>query len=58
MAYIDAISLVAELLAAAAIVPNFILSLPFMPLVVQTLAAAMRKLPALTADMLDQERQR
>lgn len=58
MAYIDAIGLVAELLAAAAIVPNAILSLRFMPMVVQTLAVAMRKLPGLTADMVDQERQR
>ncbi|KIH93320.1 hypothetical protein SPBR_04167 [Sporothrix brasiliensis 5110] len=58
MAYIDAIGLVAELLAAAALFPNRLLALPFMPKVVQTLAAAMRRLPALTDDMLDQERQR
>ncbi|CAK7207575.1 hypothetical protein SEUCBS139899_010385 [Sporothrix eucalyptigena] len=57
MAYVDAISLVAELLAVAAIVPNAILAFRYMPMILQTLASAMRRLPGLTADMLDQERQ-
>ncbi|CAK7231587.1 hypothetical protein SCUCBS95973_007966 [Sporothrix curviconia] len=58
MEYVDAISIVSELLAAAAIIPQWILSMPFMPMVVQTLGSAVRRLPGLTADMLDKERQR
>ncbi|CAK7230175.1 hypothetical protein SBRCBS47491_007496 [Sporothrix bragantina] len=58
MEYVDAISIVTELLAAAAIIPHSILSMRFMPKVVQTLGAAMRRLPGLTADMLDKERLR
>lgn len=56
--YVDAISLCTELLIFAALVPNWFLSLSFMPKVARTLGAALRNLPSLTRDMLNQERVR
>ncbi|KAJ0322762.1 hypothetical protein COL5a_008588 [Colletotrichum fioriniae] len=58
MSYVDAISLCTELLDLAAFIPIPILRLPFMSNVVQTLGAALHRLPGLTVDMLDRERQR
>ncbi|KAL2880096.1 hypothetical protein SGCOL_004480 [Colletotrichum sp. CLE4] len=58
MTYVDAISLCTELLDLAAFIPIRILRLPFMSNVVQTLGAALHRLPGLTVDMLDRERQR
>ncbi|EXF83633.1 hypothetical protein CFIO01_00775 [Colletotrichum fioriniae PJ7] len=58
MSYVDAISLCTELLDLAAFIPVRILRLPFMSNVVQTLGAALHRLPGLTVDMLDRERQR
>ncbi|KXH51828.1 hypothetical protein CSAL01_06287 [Colletotrichum salicis] len=58
MSYVDAISLCTELLDLAAFIPIRILRLPFMSNVVQTLGAALHRLPGLTVDMLDRERQR
>lgn len=58
MSYVDAISLCTELLDLAAFIPIRILRLPFMSNVVQTLGAALQRLPGLTVDMLDRERQR
>ncbi|KAL0782484.1 hypothetical protein CaCOL14_000390 [Colletotrichum acutatum] len=58
MSYVDAISLCTELLDLAAFIPIRILRLPFMSSVVQTLGAALHRLPGLTVDMLDRERQR
>ncbi|OLN86258.1 putative cytochrome P450 CYP13A3 [Colletotrichum chlorophyti] len=58
MSYVDAISLCTELLVFAAMVPGYVLRLPFMPNVARTLGAALQRLPGLTADMLDQERRR
>ncbi|KXH35359.1 hypothetical protein CSIM01_08934 [Colletotrichum simmondsii] len=58
MSYVDAISLCTELLDLAAFIPIRILRLPVMSNVVQTLGAALHRLPGLTVDMLDRERQR
>ncbi|EPE04398.1 cytochrome p450 [Ophiostoma piceae UAMH 11346] len=58
MAYIDAVSLATELIVFAAFVPHKLLTLPIMPRLLQTLGVAMRRMPQLTADMLEQERQR
>ncbi|UQC73900.1 uncharacterized protein CLUP02_00547 [Colletotrichum lupini] len=58
MSYVDAISLCTELLDLAAFIPIRILRLPFMSNVVQTLGAALHRLPGLTVDMLDRERRR
>ncbi|KAF4776671.1 hypothetical protein HER10_EVM0007964 [Colletotrichum scovillei] len=58
MSYVDAISLCTELLDLAAFIPIRILRLSFMSNVVQTLGAALHRLPSLTVDMLDRERQR
>jgi cytochrome P450 len=56
MTYVDAISLVTELLVPAAFLPARLLKLPVMPQILQTLGAALTKLPELTRAMLDQER--
>ncbi|KAK1634218.1 cytochrome P450 [Colletotrichum phormii] len=58
MTYVDAISLCTELLDLAAFIPIRILRLPLMSNVVQTLGAALHRLPGLTVDMLDSERRR
>ncbi|GJC87635.1 putative cytochrome P450 CYP13A1 [Colletotrichum liriopes] len=58
MSYVDGISLCAELLVVAALVPIWVLRLPVMPKLVQTLGVALARLPELTGDMLDQERRR
>ncbi|WQF83646.1 Putative cytochrome P450 [Colletotrichum destructivum] len=58
MSYVDAISLVTQLLVPSAFVPVWLLSLPVMPRLLRTLGAALARMPALTADMLDQERRR
>ncbi|GKT86483.1 cytochrome P450 [Colletotrichum tofieldiae] len=58
MSYVDGISLCAELLVVAALVPIWVLRLPIMPKLVQTLGVALTRLPELTGDMLDQERRR
>ncbi|TKW57214.1 putative cytochrome P450 CYP13A1 [Colletotrichum tanaceti] len=58
MSYVDGICLCAEFLVVAALVPIWMLRLPIMPKLVQTLGVALAKLPELTRDMLDQERQR
>ncbi|OAA59773.1 Cytochrome P450 [Niveomyces insectorum RCEF 264] len=58
MTYVDAISVVVELLAAAAFVPLWLLKLSIMPVALQTLGSAIVQLPGLTKDMLDQERRR
>ncbi|OAL04694.1 cytochrome P450 [Phaeosphaeriaceae sp. SRC1lsM3a] len=57
MSYVDAISLCTELLIAAAFIPGKILRLSFMPMSLRTLGVALQRLPELTQDMLDQERQ-
>lgn len=57
MSYVDAISLCTEMLLLAAFVPAAILRLPVMPRYVQRLGVAMARLPKLTSDMLEQERQ-
>ncbi|KAK7967585.1 uncharacterized protein PG986_001862 [Apiospora aurea] len=56
MSYVDAISLVTELLVPAAFIPARVLSLPIMPRILQRLGIALRCLPHLTTDMLDHER--
>jgi hypothetical protein len=56
ISYTDSISLCTELLVIAALVPTDLLSLPIMPKLVQTLGTALKKLPLLTREMLDQER--
>lgn len=56
MTYVDAISLCTEQLILAAFVPAWLLSLPIMPQLLQTLGTALRRLPGLTGDMLQQER--
>ncbi|KAK1584969.1 cytochrome P450 [Colletotrichum navitas] len=56
--YVDGISLCASLLVVAALVPRWILCLPVMPKLLQTLGVARERLPDLTRDVLDQERQR
>jgi cytochrome P450 len=58
MSYVDAISLCTELLVPAAFLPGILLRLPIMPQLLQTLGTALKQLPGLTRDMLDQERQR
>ncbi|CAK7243868.1 MAG: hypothetical protein STHCBS139747_005397 [Sporothrix thermara] len=58
MEYVDAISMVPEFLVQAALVHHAILSLPIWSKTVQTLGAAMRKLPALTAELIAKERLR
>ncbi|KZL75677.1 hypothetical protein CI238_04877 [Colletotrichum incanum] len=58
ISYVDGISLCAELLVVAALVPIWVLRLPIMPKLVQTLGVALARLPELTRDMLDQERRR
>jgi cytochrome P450 len=58
MSYVDAISLCTEQLIAAAFLPISLLRLPLMPLVLQTLGSALKELPSLTRDMIDQERQK
>ncbi|WYZ37721.1 hypothetical protein EsH8_II_001227 [Colletotrichum jinshuiense] len=58
MSYVDAISLCTEFLVFSAFIPIAVLRLPAMPLLAQTLGAALHRLPGLTRDMLDQERRR
>jgi cytochrome P450 len=58
MSYVDAIALCTENLISAAFVPASLLKLPFMPRLLQTLGNALTRLPSLTRDMLDQERQK
>ncbi|KAK1984493.1 cytochrome P450 [Colletotrichum cereale] len=58
MTYVDGISLCASLLVVAALAPRWLLRLPVMPKLLQTLGVALARLPGLTRDMLDQERQR
>jgi cytochrome P450 len=58
LSYVDAISLVVDLLLAAAFVPASILKLPFMPKLSKRLGKALQQLPSLTVDMLDQERKK
>ncbi|KDN63942.1 hypothetical protein CSUB01_06575 [Colletotrichum sublineola] len=58
MTYVDAISLSASFLVVAALVPRWLLRLPVMPKILQTLGAALARLPSLTRDMLDRERRR
>ncbi|KAA8612564.1 CypX Cytochrome P450 [Pyrenophora tritici-repentis] len=54
--YVDAIELCTQFLALAAFIPGGLLRLPIMPRLLQTIGAAMKQLPELTRDMLDQER--
>jgi cytochrome P450 len=56
MTYVEAISLCTELLVLAALLPGWLLRLPFMPTPIRTLGAAMAKLPGLTEEMLEEER--
>jgi len=56
ISYVDAISLVTEKLIYAAFLPASFLDLPFMPRVSQQLGTALKRLPGLTRDMLNQER--
>ncbi|TLD09466.1 hypothetical protein PspLS_12014 [Pyricularia sp. CBS 133598] len=58
MSYVDAIAISTDLLIAAAFIPAWIMRLPVMPISLQTLAAALPKLPDLTKNMLEQERER
>jgi cytochrome P450 len=58
LSYVDAIALVTDLLLAAAFIPSSVLRLPFMPRLSKRLGQALVQLPDLTADMLDQERER
>ena len=58
MNYIDAISVSVDLIVLAALVPGWILRLPFMPLSIQTLGAAVGRLPGLTSEMFETERKR
>jgi hypothetical protein len=58
MSYVDAIALCTENLISAAFIPASLLKLPFMPRLLQTLGNALTRLPSLTRDMLDQERQK
>ncbi|KAK2005469.1 cytochrome P450 [Colletotrichum eremochloae] len=58
MTYVDGISLCASLLAVAALAPRWLLRLPVMPKLLQTIAVARERLPGLTRDILDQERRR
>lgn len=58
LSYVDAVALVTDLLLAAAFVPSSVLRLPFMPRLSKRLGQALVQLPSLTADMLDQERER
>jgi cytochrome P450 len=58
ISYVDAISLCTELLVPAAFLPARLLRLPIMPQLLQTLGVALERLPNLTQDMLNQERQR
>ena len=58
MAYIDAVSLATELIVFAAFVPHRLLTLAVMPRLLRTLGVAMRRMPQLAADMLEQERRR
>ncbi|KXJ86031.1 cytochrome P450, partial [Microdochium bolleyi] len=56
MTYVDAISLCTELLLFAAFVPGAILLLPIMPYSMRRLGIALKRLPKLTSDLLDNER--
>jgi hypothetical protein len=56
MTYVEAISLCTELLVLVALLPGWLLRLPFLPKPVRTVGAAMGKLPALTEEMLEEER--
>jgi hypothetical protein len=58
MSYVDAIALCTENLLSAAFLPASLLKLPIMPRVLQRLGVALTRLPSLTRNMLDQERQR
>ncbi len=58
ISYVDAVSLVTEKLIYAAFLPASFLGLPFMPQVSQQLGTALKRLPGLTKDMLNQERQK
>ena len=58
ISYVDAISLVTEKLIYAAFLPASFLGLPFMPRISQQLGIALKRLPELTQDMLNQERQK
>ncbi|OIW26630.1 cytochrome P450 [Coniochaeta ligniaria NRRL 30616] len=56
MTYVEAISICTELLVVAALLPGWLLRLPFMPTVIRTVGAAMANLPGLTEAMLEEER--
>lgn len=56
LSYVDAISLVTELLVVAAFAPARLLRLSVMPPALQALGVALDRLPALARDMLDRER--
>ncbi|KAK3387966.1 cytochrome P450 [Podospora didyma] len=58
MSYTDVVGLMTELIIVAALVPIRILRLSVMPRLLQTLGAAMEKMPRQTKDMLDYERHR
>lgn len=58
ISYTEAISLCTELLIVAALLPEWLLQLVFMPRAFRMVGVAKRKLPGLTADMLTQERER
>ncbi|KAK1994420.1 cytochrome P450 [Colletotrichum falcatum] len=58
MTYVDSVSLCTSLLVIAALVPGWLLGLPFMPKLLQTLGVARARMPGLTRDMLEQERRR
>src|SRR3569833_3277435 len=54
--YTDAVLVCTQYIIFAALLPTSLLSLPIMPKSIQTLAAAVRKLPDLTKKMLQQKR--
>ncbi|KAK3938605.1 cytochrome P450 [Diplogelasinospora grovesii] len=56
--YVEAISLCAELLVFAALIPSKFMRMSFMPKALQTLAVAVENIPGLTKEMLEQERKR
>ncbi|KAL6160551.1 hypothetical protein ACJQWK_02187 [Exserohilum turcicum] len=58
ISYVDAIAMVTEQITYAAFIPAKFLGLSFMPDVAQRLSAALIRLPGLTSDMLNQERQK
>ncbi|KAF2402660.1 cytochrome P450 [Trichodelitschia bisporula] len=56
MAYFDAVQTVTKGLVPAAIVPHWIMRLPFMPAASKKLGRAVKNVPPFTADMLERER--